>query len=221
MTNKVFYFENLGNSLEFTSDEVNVKPDNTGNVQFEVTENGLKGNVELPAPFDPATLESQIQEAKTVADQASARADEANAKNGTQDTEIEQLKAKNSELEQALNTEKAKVVVSDVTNELTEDGIKVTVAKTDSSSSGFTIPKVPVEIHFENATFENGKLKVTLNDGTEKETEFTAEVLTHAINNATPEQKLALGAAIKDLVIGEEVQDFAGTTKGFLLKADA
>lgn len=221
MTNKVFYLDNLGNSLEATGGKVNVKPDNTGNVQFEVTEQGIKGNVELPAAFDPSQLNEEIEQVKTAAENAQNTATQATEKNTTQDAEIEQLKVKNTELEQALNTEKAKVVVSDVTNELTEDGIKVTVAKTDSSSSDFTIPKVPVEIHFENATFENGKLKVTLNDGTEKETEFTAEVLTHAINNATPEQRLALGVAIKNLVIGEEVQDFGGVTKGFLIKTGA
>lgn len=192
MTNKVFYLDNLGNSLEVTDGKANVKPDNTGNVQFEVTENGLKGEVVIPEPFNPTALQE----------------------------EIEQLKAKNTELEQALNAEKAKVAVSDVVNEQTADGIKVTVAKTDSSSSEFIIPKVPVEIHFENATFENGKLKVTLNDGTVKETDFTAEVLTQAINNAAPEQKSALGNAIKGLLVGEVVKDFADVIKGYLIKAN-
>lgn len=192
MTNKVLYLDNLGNSLEVTDGKADVKPDNTGNVQFEVTENGLKGEVVIPEPFNPTALQE----------------------------EIEQLKAKNTELEQALNAEKAKVAVSDVVNEQTADGIKVTVAKTDSSSSEFIIPKVPVEIHFENATFENGKLKVTLNDGTVKETDFTAEVLTQAINNAAPEQKSALGNAIKGLLVGEVVEDFADVIKGYLIKAN-
>lgn len=150
-----------------------------------------EGEVVVPEPFNPAALQE----------------------------EIEQLKVKNAELEQALNAEKAKVAVSDVVNEQTADGIKVTVAKTDSSSSDFIIPKVPVEIHFENATFENGKLKVALNDGTVKETDFTAEVLTQAINNAAPEQKSALGNAIKGLLVGEVVKDFADVVKGYLIKA--
>lgn len=192
MTNKVLYLDNLGNSLEVTGGKANVKPDNSGSVQFEVTENGLKGEVVIPEPFNPDALQE----------------------------EIEQLKVKNAELEQALNAEKAKVAVSDVVNEQTADGIKVTVAKTDSSSSEFIIPKVPVEIHFENATFENGKLKVTLNDGTVKETDFTAEVLTQAINNAAPEQKSALGNAIKGLLVGEVVEDFADVIKGYLIKAN-
>lgn len=171
------------------------KSQGTGKLEARLSEledKVAKGEVVIPEPFNPAALQE----------------------------EIEQLKVKNTELEQALNAEKAKVAVSDVVNEQTADGIKVTVAKTDSSSSEFIIPKVPVEIHFENATFENGKLKVTLNDGTVKETDFTAEVLTQAINNAAPEQKSALGNAIKGLLVGEVVKDFADVIKGYLIKAN-
>lgn len=62
MAIKIFHDYELGNGLEFKDTKVSVKPDNTGNVQFEVSEAGLKGNVQLPAQFDPSTLQQQIQE---------------------------------------------------------------------------------------------------------------------------------------------------------------
>lgn len=50
----------LGTTLKYSGTTVNVQPDNTGNVQFEVTGDGLKGNVALPQPFDSSSLEGTV-----------------------------------------------------------------------------------------------------------------------------------------------------------------
>lgn len=65
MAIKLVHDYEIGNGLEYTNTKVSVKPDNSGNVQFEVSEAGLKGNVQLPAQFDPSTLQQQIQELVT------------------------------------------------------------------------------------------------------------------------------------------------------------
>lgn len=65
MAIKLVHDYEIGNGLEYKDTKVSVKPDNSGNVQFEVSEAGLKGNVQLPAQFDPSTLQQQIQELVT------------------------------------------------------------------------------------------------------------------------------------------------------------
>lgn len=65
MAIQILHNYETGKGLEYAEGTVNVKPDNTGNVQFEVSEAGLKGNVQLPAQFDPSTLQQQIQELVT------------------------------------------------------------------------------------------------------------------------------------------------------------
>lgn len=65
MAIQIFHKNEIGKGLEYADEKVSVKPDNSGNVQFEVSEQGLKGNVQLPAQFDPSTLQQQIQELVT------------------------------------------------------------------------------------------------------------------------------------------------------------
>lgn len=85
----VVYKEDIGLGLQVQSDnKLGVKTDNSGNIKFEVSETGLKGNVELPQAFDPSTLQQQI----------------ATLEQAKQATET-----KNAELQRALDEEKAKV----------------------------------------------------------------------------------------------------------------
>lgn len=203
MTNKVFYLDNLGNSLEVTGGKVNVKPDNTGNVQFEVTEQGIKGNVELPAAFDPSQLNEKIEQVKTAADGAQAQATLANEKNGTQDTEIEQLKTKNTELEQALNAEKAKVTTLEGKVQALEERKDIRVANAQ------VVEDTKLQLTFENSDasveVDLAKFLQVVPSATDVYAEVKDQILTD------------VKAALK----GEEVQDFGGVTKGFLIKTDA
>lgn len=80
-----------------------------------------------------------------------------------------------------------------------------------------TAPKVDVKLA--GLSFEGGKLKGSLSDGSETETDFNAEVVIAALEGATSEQKNRLKAALIDALKGEEVQNLAGATKGYLLAA--
>lgn len=50
----------LGLQAQLYNHKLGIKPDNTGNVQFELSNAGLKGNVEFPQAFDPSALQQQI-----------------------------------------------------------------------------------------------------------------------------------------------------------------
>lgn len=165
MAIQVLHNYETGNGLEISQEhKIQIKPDNSGNVQFEVSTNGLKGNVSLPEPFNPSTLETKIQSLEQAKEQTNA--------------EITQIK-------QELAT------------------------------------KPSVDIKLSGLTFENTKLKGTLSDGSFVETEFTSEIVVTAIENASDEQKERIVAALKPKLLealkGEEIQDFAGNQKGFLL----
>lgn len=160
MAIQILHNYEAGKGLEYAEGTVNVKPDNTGNVQFEVSEAGLKGNVQLPAQFDPSTLQQQIQELTTAK---------------------QQLEEKVQALE---NRE---------------------------------------DIHVTNAeVVEDTKLKITI-QGAQPVTVDLAKFL-----NVVPTSqqvyadiKAQVLADVKADLKGEEVQDFAGQVKGFLIKTDA
>lgn len=170
MTIKIYHDYELGNGLEYKDSKVSVKPDNTGNVQFEVTENGLKGNVELPAEFNAEELTQQIT----------------------------QLSNEKELLKQLLEEEQAKVATL-------EGKVQVLESRED--------------IHITNAeVVEDTKLKITI-QGAEPVTVDLAKFLNVV---PTSEQvyadiKAQVLADVKAALKGEEVQDFAGTTKGYLI----
>lgn len=187
MAIKVQHDYQVGNGLEIVDNKTVVKPNNTGNVQFEVSANGLKGTVTLPQAFDPSDLEQKIQEAKqaAVAAQATAtgadtKATTAGEKNTEQDAEIESLKQKVTALQAREDIKLTGASLDDVTNEL-----KLTL------SDG-------VEIKAPLAKFV---------DAPKTAEQYWTEI------KALPTFKADLLAVLK----GEEVQDFAGVTKGFLL----
>lgn len=145
-------------SIGLADDKLEVKPDNTGNVQFALTENGLKGTVNLPAQATAVTGGSIA-------------------------------------------------------------GNTITLAKTDGSSDTIQLPAVPVDVKITGLNFENGKLKGTLSDGTEVETNFTLQVITQALQNATEQDKQAFKGVLIEILKGEEVKDTSDTLHGYLLSA--
>lgn len=160
MAIQIFHKNEIGKGLEYADAKVSVKPDNSGNVQFEVSEQGLKGNVQLPAQFDPSTLQQQIQELVTAKQELERKV-------------------------QALETRE--------------------------------------DIHVTNAeVVEDTKLRITIQGAQPVEVDL-AKFL-----NVVPTSQQVY-ADVKDQILtdvkaglkGEEVQDFAGQVKGFLIKTDA
>lgn len=187
MAIKVQHNYEIGNGLEIVENKTVVKPDNSGNVLIEVSEAGVKGTVTLPQAFDPSALEQKIEEAKQAAVAAQATATGA-------DTKATTAGEKNTAQDAEIETLKQKVA----TLESRED-IKLAGASLDDATN---------------------ELKLTLSDGIEIKAPLakfvdapkTAEQYWTEIK-ALPTFKADLLAVLK----GEEVQDFAGATKGFLL----
>jgi len=187
MAIKVQHDYQVGNGLEIVENKTVVKPDNSGNVLIEVSEAGVKGTVTLPQAFDPSALEAKIEEAKQAAEAAQATATGA-------DTKATTAGEKNTAQDAEIEALKQKVA----TLESRED-IKLAGAELDDATN---------------------ELKLTLSDGVEFKAPLakfvdapkTAEQYWLEIQ-ALPTFRADLIAAIK----GEEVQDFAGVTKGFLV----
>lgn len=174
----LFHKDDFGLGLQYQTDKkIGVKTDNTGNIEFELSDAGLKGT------FNVASLEAKIQEAKDAATQADTKATTAGKKNTTQDTEIKSLKQKVTALE----------------------------ARED------------IKLHGAELIEATNELKLTLSDGVEFKAPLakfvdapkSAEEYWNEIK-ALPNFKTELLATIR----GEEVQNLAGETKGYLLSAD-
>ena len=179
----VFHKEEVGLGLQVQSDKkLGIKADNAGNVQFEVSEAGLKGNVELPQAFDPSTLQQQIQALEQAKQAAEAKA---------------------NELQEALNQEKVKVTTL-------EGKVTALENREDLHASGLRLDDATNEVVL---TVEGGsELRVGL--GKFLNVIPTSQAVWDEIK-ALPTFKADLLAVLK----GEEVQDFAGATKGFLLSS--
>ena len=177
----VFHKEEVGLGLQVQSDKkLGIKEDNTGNVQFEVSEYGLKGNVEFPKAFDPSTLQQQIQALEQAKQAAEAKA---------------------NELQEAVNQEKAKVTAL-------EGKVTALENRKDLHASGLRLDDATNEVVL---TVEGGsELRVGL--GKFLNVIPTSQAVWDEIK-ALPTFKFDLLAVLK----GEEVQDFVGYTKGFLL----
>lgn len=162
MAIQVFHKTELGKTLEYVDAKTEVKLDNSGNVQLERTEAGLKASVVIPAaPEVPAALNGATIQDRTI-----------------------------------------------------------TFTKTQGEAVTIELPAFPVDVKLQSLAFTpEGKLKATLSDNSTAEVDFTAEVVVKALESATQEQKTRLKAALLDTLKGEEVQDFAGATKGYLLAA--
>lgn len=163
----------VGQTTEVVNNVLEVKINNEGNVKFERTETGLKGEVALP---------------------------------------------------------EAKVVITKV--EIVDNKVKVT--KSDGSEETLALPAQAVDVKLKGAELtEDNKLKLTLSDDSVIEadlakfvdapksaTEYWTEIKALPDFKTTvvellksPEAKAALLEVLK----GEEVQNLAGDTKGYLL----
>lgn len=135
-----------------------------------------------------------------------------------------QVKAADSTIE--VSSEGVKAVIPEqkraVAN-VARNGNAITLTFTDSTTASFDLPEVPVDVHLEGVTFQNGKLVVTLNNGTTKETEFTSAFLRAAFESMSDTEKGKIADSILPTILakikGEIVQDFADKTLGYLLKA--
>lgn len=163
----------VGKTTEVVDDRLEVKPDNSGNVKFTRTDDGLKGEVALP--------------------------DE-------------------------------KVVITKV--EIVDNKVKVT--KSDDTTEELPLPAQAVDVKLQGAELtEDNKLKLTLSNGDILEADLAkfvdapkaaAEYWTEI--KALPDFKTTVidllkspeaKAALLEVLKGEEVQNLAGDTKGYLL----
>lgn len=71
MAIQILHNNEVGTSLTYANGALNVQPDNSGNVQLEVTGAGLKAQVDIPE-FDPSALNAKI--AQLEADKATLEA---------------------------------------------------------------------------------------------------------------------------------------------------
>ena len=170
----------LGLQVQPFDHKLGVKPDNSGNIQFEVSEAGLRGNIELPQAFDPSTLQQQIAALEQAKQAAETKA---------------------NELQNALDTEKAKV-------EVLENKVTALENREDLHASNLSLDDATNEVVL---TINNdSELRVGL--GKFLNIIPTSQAVWDEIK-ALPSFKADLLAILK----GEEVQDFSGHTKGFLL----
>ena len=170
----------LGLQVQPFDHKLGIKPDNSGNIQFEVSEAGLRGNVELPQAFDPSTLQQQIAALEQAKQAAETKA---------------------NELQNALDTEKAKV-------EVLENKVTALENREDLHASNLSLDDATNEVVL---TINNdSELRVGL--GKFLNIIPTSQAVWDEIK-ALPSFKADLLAILK----GEEVQDFVGYTKGFLL----
>lgn len=163
----------VGKTTEVVDDRLEVKPDNSGNVKFTRTDDGLKGEVALP---------------------------------------------------------EEKVVITAVAIE----GSNVKVTKSDGSEETLALPAQAVDVKLQGAELtEDNKLKLTLSNGDILEADLAkfvdapkaaADYWTEI--KALPDFKTTVidllkspeaKAALIEMLKGEEVQNLAGETKGYLL----
>lgn len=163
----------VGKTTEVVDDRLEVKPDNSGNVHFTRTADGLKGEVTLP---------------------------------------------------------EAKVVITKV--EIVDGKVKVT--KSDDTTEELPLPVQAVDVKLKGAELtEDNKLKLTLSNGDILEADLAKFVdAPKAVEDywteikALPDFKTTVvdllkspeaKAALLEVLKGEEVQNLAGDTKGYLL----
>ena len=163
----------VGKTTVVVDDRLEVKPDNSGNVKFTRTDDGLKGEVTLP---------------------------------------------------------EEKVVITAVAIE----GSNVKVTKSDGSEETLALPAQAVDVKLKGAELtEDNKLKLTLSDDSVIEADLAkfvdapkaaADYWTEI--KALPDFKATVidllkspeaKAALIEMLKGEEVQNLAGETKGYLL----
>ena len=121
----ILHKNEIGLGLQAQADnKLGVKPDNSGNVQFELSDAGLKGNVELPQAFDPSALQQQIAALAQAKQAAEAKADELQEALNQEKAKVQMLEGKVTALENRKDLHASNLTLDDATNEvvLTVDG---------------------------------------------------------------------------------------------------
>lgn len=165
MAIKIFHDYEIGKGLAFADNQVNVKPDNSGNVQFEVTEDGIKG---VAPEFDATNLETSINNLEE-------RLNQHISLNFADHDEI------GERLEELENREDIKLAGAEI------DGTNLKLTTSDN-----------VEIVVDLVKFV---------DAIPTAEEIYAEIKQQILDDVKADLK------------GEEIQDFAGVTKGYLIQA--
>lgn len=110
--------------------------------------------------------------------------------------------------------------------DITIAGRTVTKTFTDNSTATEQLPAEQVDVKFASAVFEDGKMKVTLSDGSTVDTEFSSTFFLAAFKGLNDTQKDEVVAALLPALVkalkGEIVEDFTGSDGaiGWLLKKD-
>lgn len=173
MSLNLFHKYELGHGLEY-NEGVNVKVDNSGNVQLEVSESGLKGVVELPVVPNTEELERKVVTLEESKEELTRTIEELRTDLTQKQKSIEMLSNKVLELES----------VNPITNlELIDNFIRYTLK--DSSQQD-----------------------INLDDFKNKSTDDLYQ-----------EMKNSILTDVSREMTGEEVQDFSGIQKGFLIKS--
>lgn len=197
---------NEQNKLDLvTSDE--------GNVKFSRTDVGaLKADVEIPQTELP-TIEGAQEGVRIPLVEA---VEAAYSKSQAIDT-IEPQVTSNTDRIEALEGKTAPTALTGASRE----GNTITFTRSNSESDiTVDLPAVPVDVKLQSLEFtDQGKLKATLSDDSTAEVDFTAEVVVKALEAADSGQKARIKTLLLDILKGEEVQNLAGETKGFLLPA--
>ena len=101
-----------------SENKLGIKTDNSGNIQFEVSEAGLKGNVELPQAFDPSTLQQQIAALEQAKQAAEAKADALQEALNQEKAKVTTLEGKVTALENRKDLHASGLRLDDATNEV-------------------------------------------------------------------------------------------------------
>lgn len=175
MAIQIFHKNEIGKGLDYTDAKVSVKPDNSGNVQFEVTEAGIKG---VAPEFDPSSLQAEIEQLAEIDRDLSGKLFQ-------QSREITALEKENAALKARL--------------EAVEN-------REDLHASGLSLDEATNEVVL---TVEGGaELRVGLGkflNIVPTADEIYAEIKQQILDDVKADLK------------GEEIQDFAGTVKGYLI----
>lgn len=100
------------------------------------------------------------------------------------------------------------------------EGSTITLTKSDNSTATITLPAQPVDVKATNIelTGEN-KIKLTMSNGTVMEADVSTLIPTKTAEQLWNEIKALpnFKAELLTLIKGEEIQNFAGEHKGYLL----
>lgn len=100
------------------------------------------------------------------------------------------------------------------------EGNNIKLTKSDGTEETVALPAMPIDVKLANAELtDDNKLKLTLSNGEVKEVELSALIKQKTAQEIWDEIKVlpSFKQDLLELLKGEEIQNFAGETKGYLL----